>query len=143
MQHRLLFSAALTALALLALPGCSGGAGQHAEHSPSPSPCRAPRKAVLPHTDGMLTEDDGGARVCAKRGQVIAVFLNAHTQDRQDFWTPITAHPEKSVRRENTGVMTLPIGVTAALFSPTATGDVELASRRKSGATWKATLVVR
>lgn len=126
------------ALVLLALAGCAG----HPGHGASPDPCRTPRKAVVPDTDGMLTEDDDGARVCMARGQVISVFLNAHTMESKDFWQPVTARPDSAVKRKSNGVMTLPIGVTAALFSLTAKGDVQLASQRNSGKTWRATVVV-
>ncbi|MFI1796702.1 hypothetical protein ACH427_04985 [Streptomyces sp. NPDC020379] len=146
MSHRALASLAhiplaATALALLALTGCSGTAGPAARPSSAPA-CRAPGKAILPHTDGTITESDNGARVCLAKGQEIAVFLNAHSKDPRAFWQPITARPSSALRRGNNGVMTLPVGVTAALFTPTAAGDIQLAGRRDSGGTWTATLVV-
>ncbi|MGW1074890.1 hypothetical protein [Streptomyces sp. NPDC002537] len=142
MSHRTLALIARTVLVLLVLTGCAATTGRATPAHRTP-PCRAPGKAVLPHTDGTLTENDNGARICLARGQEIAVFLNAHSNDPQRRWQPITAQPETAVTRGNNGVMTLPIGTTAALFTPTATGDVQLTSRRSAGETWHATLAVR
>ncbi|WKK26630.1 hypothetical protein QZH56_14155 [Streptomyces olivoreticuli] len=131
------------ALLALALVGCSSSTGRATHASPTPTPaCRAPGKPILPHTDGTLTEDDDGARICLAKGQVIAVFLNAHSKDAHKAWQPVTAQPASAVRRLSNGVMSLPIGVTAALFSPAVVGDVQLASRRADGGTWHAALVV-
>ncbi|MEU5429369.1 hypothetical protein AB0H73_27785 [Streptomyces olivoreticuli] len=146
MSHRVLapiarISLAATALAPLVLTGCSGTAGPAAHPSSAPA-CHAPGKAILPHTDGTITENDNGARVCLAKGQEIAVFLNARSKDSRALWQPVTAQPSSAVRRGDSGVMTLPIGVTAALFTPTAAGDIHLASHRDSGGTWAATLVV-
>ncbi|WP_372410875.1 hypothetical protein [Streptomyces luteireticuli] len=141
MSHRFLAPLARTALTLLVLTGCADSSGTTAPPSSEPA-CRAPGAAILPHTDGTLTEDDNGARVCLAEGRTIAVFLNARSTDARTFWEPITAQPSSAVRRGSNGAMTLPIGVTAALFTTTAVGDVHLASRRGSGGTWAATLVV-
>ncbi|MCC3766383.1 hypothetical protein [Streptomyces sp. UNOC14_S4] len=144
MSHRFLAPFARTALALLLLAGCSGCSGTTgpaALTSPEPA-CRAPGAAILPQTSGTATEDDNGARICVARGQTIAVFLNAHSNDARAFWKPITAQPSSAIRRESNGTVTLAIGVTAALLTTTAVGDVRLASRKESGGTWTATLVV-
>ncbi len=142
MSHSARTPIALVLLAL-ALAGCSSSTGRAAHASPTPTPaCRAPGKPILPRTDGTLTEDDDGARICLAKGQVIAVFLNAHSKDAHKAWQPITAEPASAVRRLSDGVMSLPIGVTAALFSPTAAGDIRLASRQDDGVTWHAALAV-
>ncbi|MGW1077100.1 hypothetical protein [Streptomyces sp. NPDC002537] len=130
-----------TALALLLLTGCGGHTAQTARPSPTP-PCHNPDKAVLPHTAGTITETDNGGRICVAHGQEIAVFLSAHTTDAHQHWQPITSQPGAAVTRDNNGMVTPTIGTTVGLFTPKAPGEIQLTSRRESGGTWRATLVV-
>jgi hypothetical protein len=80
------------------------------------------------------------------------VFLHAPVND--DRWGPITPTPNGVLEARSTGVMTLPLGVTAGVFAAKQTGQVTLRSVRPPCAPpaaagcdaaheWSATIVVR
>ena len=122
-------------------------------HSGASAPaCRALPEAIAPDTVGTLQDGDRNGTFCIHRGDVVAVFLHAPTGDAR--WGPVTADPASAVVPRTTGVMTLPLGVTAAIFEARRTRTVTLRSVRApcdEGASsgcdtahqWTARLVIR
>ncbi|MDH6114677.1 hypothetical protein P3T36_001029 [Kitasatospora sp. MAP12-15] len=143
MTHRGTTGAARAALLLLLTAGCAGPvAHAAAPTTPAARPCRAAGEAVLPHTAGTLTQADGGARICLRTGQQVAVLLHSPATDPAGRWQPIEIRPGGRVRRGDSRVMTPSVGTTTGLFTATAAGETELTSRQASGAVWHLTLVV-
>jgi hypothetical protein len=139
---------ALPATALLA-SGCSSSpAAPQSQSTPSAGPaslpaCKAPEAAVLPNTDGSLTEADSGA-FCLAVGQVLDVFLTVPANSAPGArWSQIKLADASVVGYGNNGVLTPPIGVTAGVFGAERRGVTTLSSSLPNGTTWKVTLVVK
>ncbi|WP_157597257.1 hypothetical protein [Streptacidiphilus rugosus] len=137
--------AAAAAALLAALAGCDSAAPPRQASSttvaaaPAPA-CEKLPEGSLPHSAGMLTEQQTGA-YCLPRGQRLDVFLTA-TKGSQ--WRPVHASGAGGVLAPaNTGVMTAPLGVTPAMFVGATDGTATLSSATASGAaTWTVTVVV-
>ena len=66
--------------------------------------------------------------MCLKQGDVLTVFL--HAPVNEDRWRPITTAEHRVLTPRSSGVLTLPLGVTAAVFTATGKGTARLTSTR-------------
>ncbi|MHB8573191.1 MAG: hypothetical protein ACYDAY_09630 [Candidatus Dormibacteria bacterium] len=132
---------ALTLLAgVLLVAGACGSATSDSGSAPaSPDPCAGVTppppspgtQAFGPDAAATLTDTDRGAALSLHHCQVLTVFLHAPTALQTDRWFPVAASDNGAVlERESTGVMTLPIGVTAAIFKAIAPGHSTLSAAR-------------
>src|SRR4051794_10091866 len=116
--------AVLTIGLALSLAGCGDGSSA----SRATSRCEKPPRGIGPDADATLQDADAGRTVCLHKGDVLTVFLHAPTQ--VDRWSPITARPGGVLESRSSGVLTLPIGVSAAVFRAASPGTVRLRSTR-------------
>ncbi|MEZ0065603.1 hypothetical protein ABIA32_001603 [Streptacidiphilus sp. MAP12-20] len=128
-------------LLLVTTTACDAAASTPPTAVPTPQAVACTRlpDAVLPHSAGMLTEQQTGA-YCLPRGERVDVFLTAAKGGQ---WQPVHASGDGVLAPTSTGVMTAPLGVTPAMFIGATDGTAVLTSGTASGATWKVTVVVK
>jgi len=132
---------------LVVATGCGSGSGQSA----APKCGKAPA-GIGPDANATLQDADSGRTVCLKPGEVLTVFL--HAPVGEDRWSSVTTRARDVLAPRSTGVLTLPLGVTGAVYQAQNTGTAQLASMRppctSPGSTgcdpshvWTARIVVR
>jgi hypothetical protein len=104
--------------------GC-GGSGSSDASAPR---CTKPPSGVGPDATASLANKNAGGTYCLKQGDVLTVFLHAPVDEAR--WGEIATSPPNVLTARSTGVMTLPIGVTAGNFAATKSGTVTLRSVR-------------
>jgi hypothetical protein len=104
--------------------GCSGG-GNGATPAPK---CEKAPEGIGPDANATLQDGDAGRTVCLKQGDVLTVFLHAPVNEER--WRPITTADHRVLTPRSSGVLTLPLGVTAAVFTAAGKGTARLTSTR-------------
>jgi hypothetical protein len=99
-------------------PGPSASSGGQVEASP----CQPPTET----TTITLTEADNGRTVCARISQRIEIYLHG---TQANPWSPITAGGAQ-LRSAASGKLSLQVGVTGAVFTTVAAGQVDVVSSR-------------
>jgi hypothetical protein len=122
-RSRRCLAAALIIIAAVGL-GCSSGGN---EAAPVPK-CEKPPEGIGPDADATLQDGDAGRTVCLKQGDVLTVFLHAPVNEER--WRQITTADHAVLAPRSSGVLTLPLGVTAAVFAATGKGTARLESTR-------------
>jgi hypothetical protein len=112
----------MLAFALIA-SACGGGSGSSAQPS-----CEKAPEGIGPDAKATLQDADSGRTVCLKQGDVITVFLHAPVDEER--WGPITTLDRGVLTVRSSGVMTLPLGVTAGVFLGAHQGTARLTSTR-------------
>lgn len=145
--HRLAIVIVAAILAGALLVGCS------VSGSSSGTPrCTKPPRGIGPDADATLEDRNANGRWCLSTGQVLTVFLHAPVDEER--WGAIRPNPDGVLIARSTGVMTLPLGVSAGVFVARTPGTVTLRSVRLPCAPpaaegcdaahrWTATVVVR
>lgn len=136
----------LFALALLAA-SCGGGANQSGG---TPS-CSSPPPGIGPDAAGTLQLEDKGKIVCFKVGDELTAFLSVPLGQESSRWGPIQASDTSILEAMNAGILTLPRGVTGAVYRVLRAGSVQLTSVRppctgpdascSPDQTWRATII--
>ncbi len=149
---------ALGAVSTCALVACgsndrAGGAPPSAT-TPAGS-CRNLPEAVGPDVAGSLAQTDSGGTFCLHLGQSLDVFLSVPLPEADTGrWTPVRASDGAVLHVVPSGALTLPRGVTAAIFAATQAGTSELTSTRPpcaaaapsgcpAGQGWRVIIVVK
>lgn len=139
---------AVVVLVALTLAGTAcGGDG-----SSSLPPCEKAPAGIGPDATATLQDSDAGRTVCLRRGDVLTVFLHAPVEE--DRWSPVRTDDRSVLVARSSGVMTLPLGVTAAVYGAARSGVARLTSTRPPCAPpspsgcdaahrWRARVVVR
>jgi hypothetical protein len=117
-----IFAASAIVLALVA-SGCGGGSGSSAAPK-----CEKAPEGIGPDANATLQDEDSGRTVCLRQGDVLTVFL--HASVGEDRWRPITTQDGDVLTPRSSGVLTLPLGVTAAVYSGAKKGTARLTSTR-------------
>jgi hypothetical protein len=134
---------------VLALIGSACGGGSSSSAGPA---CEKAPEGIGPDANATLQDVDSGRTVCLASGDVLTVFLHAPVDEER--WSPITTQDRSVLTPRSSGVLTLPIGVTAAVYRGAEKGTARLTSTRppcsppaKSGCDaaheWSARVVVR
>ena len=137
---------AASVVVAVALAGCGGSST-----SGQTPRCEKPPAGIGPDADATLQDRDAGRTICLRTAKVLTVFLHAPIQEGR--WGPIKATDGGVLEARSSGVLTLPLGVTAAVYRAAHPGTARLSSRRPPcGATtsacdaahrWSARVVVR
>ena len=122
---------------VLALVGGACGGGSSSSAAPR---CEKAPEGIGPDANATLQDADSGRTVCLKQGDVLTVFL--HAPVGEDRWRPIATHDGDVLTPRSSGVLTLPLGVTAAVYSGAKKGTATLTSTRPAHK-WSARVVVR
>jgi hypothetical protein len=141
-----LLAASTIAITLLAT-ACGGGSG-----TSSAPKCEKAHPGIGPDATATLQDGDSGGTFCLKQGDVLTIFL--HAPVGEDRWGPITMPDHRVLKPRSTGVLTLPLGVTASVYTAAGAGTARLTSTRppckppaRSGCDasheWSARVVVR
>jgi hypothetical protein len=117
-----------TVLAATALAYGLAGCGGSSTSGGDTTRCTKPPAGVGPDADATLQDKNAGGTYCLGKGDVLTVFLHAPTGEER--FGPVTATPKGVLEARSTGVMTLPLGVSAGVFAATGTGTVTLRSVR-------------
>ena len=117
-----IFAASAIVLALVG-SGCGGGSSSSAAPK-----CEQAPAGIGPDANATLQDEDSGRTVCLRQGDVLTVFL--HAPVGEDRWRPITTHDGGVLTPRSSGVLTLPLGVTAAVYRGEREGTVRLTSTR-------------
>ena len=112
---------------VLALVGSACGGGSSSSSSAAPKCEKAP-EGIGPDANATLQDEDSGRTVCLRQGDVLTVFL--HAPVGEDRWRPITTHDGGVLTPRSSGVLTLPLGVTAAVYGGAKKGTATLTSTR-------------
>ena len=119
---KILFAASAIVLALVA-SGCGGGSSSSAAPK-----CEKAPEGIGPDASATLQDEDSGRTVCLRQGDVLTVFL--HAPVGEDRWRPITTQDNGVLAPRSSGVLTLPLGVTAAVYAGAKKGTARLTSTR-------------
>jgi hypothetical protein len=119
---RHVFSASVLVFAV-AVAGCGGSSGSSVQPA-----CEKAPAGIGPDANATLQDADAGRTVCLKPGEVLTVFLHAPVGEAR--WGTITAANHAVLSSRSSGVLTLPIGVTAAVYRAGKTGTTRLVSTR-------------
>ena len=115
---------ALVAGAFVAtLVACSGG-----ESSSALPHCVTGPAGIGPDAVATLQTADAGATICLAPDKVLTVFLKAPVDEAR--WSSVQLSTSGVLRARNSGVLTLPIGVTAAVLQAVGHGVVTLRATR-------------
>src|SRR5262249_42037222 len=121
--ERALLAASVAALVVLA--GCGGSSDSSNASGPH---CTKPPSGIGPDATASLENRNAGGTYCLKRGDVLTVFL--HAPGDAERWSSIDVTPSNVLTPRSTGVMTLPLGVTAGNFVATKRGTAVLSAFR-------------
>jgi hypothetical protein len=143
------FAAAIAMILVVVATACGGGSGSSSTSAPK---CEKAPEGIGPDAKATLQDADAGRTVCLNQGDVLTVFL--HARQGEDRWGPITTSDRHVLKPRSSGVLTLPIGVTGAVYAGAGKGTARLTSTRppcnppsRSGCDaaheWTARVVVR
>lgn len=90
--------------------------------------CQKAPEGIGPDANATLEDGDSGRTVCLAQGDVLTVFL--HAPVGEDRWAPITTRDRGVLTPQSSGVLTLPLGVTAAVYRGKEKGTARLVSTR-------------
>jgi hypothetical protein len=111
-------------------PAASGVSGSAASDSATPPNSSGPVDASLCPTPAAttitVTETDNGRTVCAQVSQRIEIYLHGTVAEP---WSAITA-AGGGLRPTASGKLSLPVGVTGAVFTAVTRGPAEVVSTR-------------
>jgi hypothetical protein len=107
----------------VAVAGCDGSTGSSVQPA-----CEKAPAGIGPDANATLQDADAGRTVCLTPGEVLTVFLHAPVGEAR--WGTITAANHAVLSPLSSGVLTLPIGVTAAVYRAGKTGTTRLDSTR-------------
>jgi hypothetical protein len=135
--------------AALTLAGCGGSAGAPAT---TPQACSAPPEGIGPDAAATLQVEDANSTYCLNAGDVLTVFLRVPLEQAAAGWQPVHASDQSVLQPMNAGVLTLPRGVTGAVYRAQP-GVAQLTSVRAPCASpdagcatdlvWRVSIVVR
>jgi hypothetical protein len=109
---------------LVIAAGC-GGSGSSSYLGPH---CTKPPAGIGPDATASLQDKNADGTYCLSTGDVLTIFLHAPVDETR--WGPIEVTPSRILTPRSTGVMTLPLGVSAGNFEAAATGTATLRSVR-------------
>src|SRR5262249_39522035 len=116
---------ALVATALaIGLAGCGGSSSSDS----AGTRCTKPPAGIGPDADATLQDKNAGGTYCLSKGEVLTIFLHAPVSEER--WGPFDVTPSRILTPRSTGVMTLPLGVSAGNFEAATTGTATLRSVR-------------
>ena len=137
------------ATAALTLAACGGGAGGPAA---TPEACVAPPEGIGPDAAATLQVEDANGTYCLNADDVLTVFLRVPLEQAAAGWQPVRASDQSVLQPMNAGVLTLPRGVTGAVYRAQP-GTAQLTSVRAPCASpdagcapdlvWRVSVVVR
>jgi hypothetical protein len=108
----------------IAFAGCGGSTSSES----GGTPCTKPPVGIGPDADATLQDKNAGGTYCLSKGEVLTVFLHAPVDEQR--WGPIDVEPSRILTPRSTGVMTLPLGVSAGNFEAAKSGTATLRSVR-------------
>jgi hypothetical protein len=109
-----------------ALAGCGDSGTSHTASAPH---CKKAPAGIGPDATATLQDQDAGGTYCLPLHGVLTVYLHAPVTEER--WSDITATPsDGALAPRSTGVLTLPRGVTAAIYEARRRGTVALQSTR-------------
>jgi hypothetical protein len=84
----------------------------------------------VPQSSGTLQESDRGGTFCLHVGEELTAFLRVPIASAADRWRPVEADDPNVLAAVPSGIMTLPRGVTAAIFRGLKPGLARISSTR-------------
>ena len=135
---------------VLLLASCGGSGRGPVATQPA---CTSPPEGIGPDAAATLQVEDRGGTYCLNVGDELTVFLRVPIDQESTAWRAIAASDSAVLEPMNAGVLTLPRGVTGAVYRASREGTAQLTSSRPPCAAadaacsaddlWQAAIVVR
>ena len=135
---------------ILLLASCGGNGRSPAATQQA---CASPPEGIGPDAAATLQVEDRGGTYCLNVGDELTVFLRVPLDQESTAWRSIGVSNSAVLEPMNAGILTLPRGVTGAVYRAAQAGTVQLTSFRPPCAAadaacsaddlWRAAIVVQ